>query len=462
MLLRPNRAFDRRKLILPTPSRTYIPNFSVSGLTATPDLGQVLLTWNLADPDHICAAIEIWASKTNDLTTAVSYGETPAPATSFTHIVTQQGGSFFYWIRARDIAGVERSFFPADPNGGVQATWNNVPSVAGIGFNLIGGRIFPTVAGNALTVAIKTFSGNDPSPGEPVLVPFRDATSGRYSTVPIIQPTSIVLASGATIAASADTPFRLWLVGLNDNGLVRLGLIKCVDVNSFTVSPLNENLLLSAQLSVGASPGNSNVVYSTANLGPTSFRILGSLDWSKGLHTPGLWNLNADITRLNGIGMAKPGDVIQEYRNANANVILSGSIVVPWGSAQPLISDGMGATPGFFDVEITPTSTMNVLDYHAEMPVSHTVGACHIVLAVFRSTNTGAVVASAVKIQSANDLGVIVISARFGTGSDLAKRIYTLRWGANAAGTTTVNGVNNTSWLGGRLFTSTSIREIMV
>src|SRR5262245_50286750 len=61
------------------------------------------------------------------------------------------------------------------PQSGASA---GVAWAAGPGFTLEGGYLDWSVSGNALTIAIKTWAGNDPSDAEPVFISFRSATAG--------------------------------------------------------------------------------------------------------------------------------------------------------------------------------------------------------------------------------------------------------------------------------------------
>lgn len=134
----PLSPFRRPRLVLPRYGRGEAispPTLLVTSLTATPGLGQVILAYTCAVPGDV-AAVEIWASKTNDRSAAAHYGDCPSP-TSFTHVISPQAGSFFYWVRAKDALGSNiGDWYPASSTAGVQATWNNA-SGGGIPFNQV-------------------------------------------------------------------------------------------------------------------------------------------------------------------------------------------------------------------------------------------------------------------------------------------------------------------------------------
>src|SRR5262249_27038590 len=83
---------------------------------------------------------------------------------------------------------------------------------------MINGKLVPSVASNALTVAIKTLADEDPSDDDPVRIVFRSPTadSGDYEVVTLTAATSFVVSSGSTLGTSNNIAFRLWFVAFKD------------------------------------------------------------------------------------------------------------------------------------------------------------------------------------------------------------------------------------------------------
>lgn len=84
-----------------------------------------------------------------------------------------------------------------------------------------------SVATNALTIALKTKAGTDPSATDPVTISFRSATAtdGTYTTVQITAATSIVVPASATLgrnAVSLDWPLNVWFI--NNSGTAELAV----------------------------------------------------------------------------------------------------------------------------------------------------------------------------------------------------------------------------------------------
>ncbi len=108
------------------------------------------------------------------------------------------------------------------------------------GVNMINGTIRASVASNALTLAIKTLAGADPSAGDPVWFAFRDATAanGDYSVIETTAALSVTVPAGATLGFSNATPGRIWLVAVNNSGTVSLAVVNCYTQSSGNVFPL--------------------------------------------------------------------------------------------------------------------------------------------------------------------------------------------------------------------------------
>jgi hypothetical protein len=95
-----------------------------------------------------------------------------------------------------------------------------------LGFAMINGTLTASVAANALTVAIKTKAGTDPSATDPVLIVFRNATitDGTYSVVSVTAATSLVVSSGSTLGTVNATAARLAVLLVNNAGTAELAI----------------------------------------------------------------------------------------------------------------------------------------------------------------------------------------------------------------------------------------------
>src|SRR4051812_42964429 len=80
-------------------------------------------------------------------------------------------------------------------------------------YALVGGAIVASTSGNALTVALKTPSGNDPSPTEPMFVSVQASygSFNKYIGVAVTAPMSVTISPGSVLGTVANKPFRLWV-----------------------------------------------------------------------------------------------------------------------------------------------------------------------------------------------------------------------------------------------------------
>jgi len=185
-------------------------------------------------------------------------------------------------------------------------------TLSGVGLNpssLENYTIVASVASNALTIALKTRSGIDPTVAGPCTFSFGSATaaSGIYTPLAIIAATSLVISSGSTMGAANATPFALWLVMFSDG---QLSAINCRSATQ--IFPLNEDGLYSSTAEGGAGAADSaGVFYTTSAVVAKPFRILAKLEWASGLTTAGTWNASPSKIRLKTPGMKLPCDTVQ-------------------------------------------------------------------------------------------------------------------------------------------------------
>lgn len=86
------------------------------------------------------------------------------------------------------------------------------------------GSITASVSGNALTIAMKTKAGSDPSSGSPVSISFRNATSGTgtFNTRTVTSALSIVVPSGATLGNVSGVLEPVHVYAQDNSGTVQL------------------------------------------------------------------------------------------------------------------------------------------------------------------------------------------------------------------------------------------------
>ena len=113
------------------------------------------------------------------------------------------------------VAGAAGATGPTGASGAVGAAGGEV---------MVNGQLVVTAAAGALTVAVKTLAGADPSAGSPVVFRIPNA-SGTYDALSVTNPLSLVVPNGAALGVyTPGAAFRLWLVAFNNGGTVVLGI----------------------------------------------------------------------------------------------------------------------------------------------------------------------------------------------------------------------------------------------
>jgi hypothetical protein len=195
-------------------------------------------------------------------------------------------------------------------------------SDSALGFALINGTFTASVAGNALTVAIKTKAGTGPSATDPVLVVFRSATAadGTYSVVSITAATSLTVSSGSTLGTVNAQAARLVVMLINNAGTAELAI-----ANQAGGTNLDETGVISTTAEGGAGAADSaTVVYSTTARNNVAYRAVGLIDITEA--TAGTWATSPSrLTLVGGNQALSMGSLGfgQTYQDVTASRALS-------------------------------------------------------------------------------------------------------------------------------------------
>lgn len=187
---------------------------------------------------------------------------------------------------------------------------------------MINGTIVESHAGNAVTFAIKTLAGADPSATDPVFVAFRNVTAatGNYVTLQITAALSLVVTSGSTLGTvSSNVPFKLWLVLFNDASTVRLGIINTVTggATPTNIYPLGQFPIASSTAEGGAGGADSPAVFYTGTaVSSKAYVPIGYAAYETGQTTAGAWAASPTRLQLFGGGVPLPGATIQVIANS--------------------------------------------------------------------------------------------------------------------------------------------------
>lgn len=94
---------------------------------------------------------------------------------------------------------------------------------------LLNGKVTFAVGSSALTIAIKTLAGNDPSASDPVwaMINSSTLTTSERSVLPITAATSLVISSGSTLGHASAIAQHIFGYLLDATGVVELAVSNC-------------------------------------------------------------------------------------------------------------------------------------------------------------------------------------------------------------------------------------------
>ena len=328
-------------------------------------------------------------------------------------------------------------------NGGVSSSFAHLTE------NL---EISTSRAAGAETIALKTAAGTDASASDKIRIGFRDATAGTgaYSVLDITAATSLVISSGSTLGATSATAFRLWLVGFNDAGTFRLGVIKCALTDG--VYGLQDGVLASSTAEGGAGAADSAGVFYTGTAVTTkAMRVLGYLEYT--LTTAGTWDAAPSIINIYSHGDRLPGETVQVRRN-QTGAVATGATAIPNDDTIPQNTEGVE----FMTQAITPRSAINILEVHHIGLYSQSTTET-IIAALFQDSTANALAATS-SSQSGNYQLVSNLNHSMVAGTT-STTTFKIRAGAGSA-TTTFNGSSGARKFGGVSASSLRVAEIMV
>lgn len=324
-----------------------------------------------------------------------------------------------------------------------------------------------SVAGSALTIAIKDRAGNDPSSASPVLIPFRNATAatGDYSWLAITSATSFTVSSGSTLGARNGVAFRGWVVAFNDAGTLRIGVINCVTSAAGSgagsvitaIYPLAGFGIASSTAEGGAGAADSaQTFYTGSAVSSKAYTVLGYFSYESGLATAGTYASTPTRSQLWMPGMPLPGTVLQSPRT-DTGAVATGTTTIPGDDTIPQSGEG----DQYMTQAITPSSAANVLRVTGQFVGTNTAGVTYNLIAALFQDATANALAAVIDAETTGELiAVIALSYLMLAGTTSATTLK-LRAGAASAGTTTFNGRASARLMGGVMNSFLQVEEVM-
>lgn len=308
-----------------------------------------------------------------------------------------------------------------------------------------------TMAANAVTIALKTAAGTDPSASDPVSVVFRHgtATTGTYLTRTITGALSTVISSGSTGGTLNNTPSRIYVAFLDNAGTVELCWWN--PLNTTGLYAVTENQLVSTTAEGGAGGADSaHVIYSSTARSNVYLRHLGYFESTQ--VTAGTWAAAATKLQLIGPGVATTGDIVQ-VRVSASGAVATGSTTTPSDDTIPQVTEG----DEYMSLTLTPTSSLNLLMVEHTGIYSNSSGVEHTI-ALFQDGASNAIASSIFTIGTVPGTFTLDHLKSAGTASATT---FSIRVGPTA-GTTTFNGSGGTRRHGGVCSSRLVVTELMV
>jgi len=239
-----------------------------------------------------------------------------------------------------------------NPVAGLDAAPRQYVDSSSFSAGMSNGVIVTSAAAGALTVAVKTVAGADPSVADPVYFYFHNNIGG-FLRLAATAPLSLVIGASKLVGFTSGTAGRLWVTAHNNAGTVALGVIKCSDPNGF-VCPSEWSMYATFV------PGNqSRSFYTTTAIPGASWRFIGFCDWDN-LVTAGTWTV-PDRTFLFLPGMPKPGDIVQKQQIVSATPTSVGGTT--WTTTALVLSIGLTSKCNLLELFASGTVSISGLTY---------------------------------------------------------------------------------------------------
>lgn len=327
-------------------------------------------------------------------------------------------------------------------------------SAQGTGFPLtspINVGFVASVGSSALTVAFKGADGTDPSAGNPVFIPFRNVTvgTGTPSYLAVTASTSIVISSGSTMGFTSAVIGRLWIVGFNDGGTFRLGLVNALSGTS--IMALRNGIYSSTAEGGAGGADSAQIIYTGTAVTSKAMTVLGYLEATEA--TAGTWATAPSLIKIIQPGDPLPGDEVKSVR-ADLGTVASGSTAIPQDNTIPQNTEGVQ----FFSQAFTPENAADLL----RVRVLGTFGASGAnpgAMALFRDATANAVAATIADLASTTR-GYEMAVDYIALAGSLSSTTFAMRAGLST-GTISINGTGGGQQMGGVMNSFIEITELM-
>ena len=303
--------------------------------------------------------------------------------------------------------------------------------------------IVASVAANALTIAVKTLLGNDPSGSDTITIPFRSVNlnDGSETDVVLSSALSIVVSSGSTLGTQSAIPHRIYIALINNGGTPLLGVFQPMN-STLQLIGLRENEPSPTTAEGGAGAADSAfVLYASSTLAAKAIRIIGYIESTQA--TAGTWVTAPSAIVVQTVGGFRTGQVVQ-HQVVSSSAVATGTTAIPIDDTIPQITEGNE----YFTNVIGPYNSTSVIRVSVRATLAQSNGANSIVLALFRDAVTGALTATAINGCGANQVFTLTLGYEM-VAASTTSITFRVRAGNATGATTTLNGAASARLMGG-------------
>jgi hypothetical protein len=288
-------------------------NWDLSGLTADrvlalPDASTTLVGTNSS---------QVLTNKDIDGGTASNTSRITLPKDTLTNLnsLTRKAGTVVYATDQAKPYYDDGSTLTAISSGSASAT-DSSSEITNLGLSA-------SVSSNALTIALKSKSGTDPSGSDTVKIAFRNATAatGTYTQRSVTSALSITVSSGSTLGSTNGNPNWVYVYAIDNAGTVELA----VSGQKFT----DQGSLVTTTAEGGAGAADSALVlYSTTARSNVPIRLIGRVKstqatagtWASAVSEISLWPFDLQAPRSKvvcdtGNGFGSTATKIRRFTN---------------------------------------------------------------------------------------------------------------------------------------------------
>lgn len=310
-------------------------------------------------------------------------------------------------------------------------------------------EISTSVGGGALTVALKTLAGADPSYSDLMFVAFRSAAvgSGAILARAVSAALSVTIPSATTIGTTNGVAYKIYVGAIDNAGTVELAVYLSQSLTNLEVrNPYDESIISTAAIAGGANPFTW---YSTTARANVPVTVLGYFEANEAV--AGTWGTAPALVVTNP--SERPGQVIQ-VAYSQTGAVANGATVIPFDDTIPQNIEG----DQYMTLAITPKSLTSLLRISVEGQFASS-NANEITMALFQDATANALQAVITEYTAANMIAKQSIKHTL-SSQTVAATTFKTRAGPALAGTVTFNGFNVTRKFGGVFNSFIQIEEI--